>query len=253
MARFDVCTSPFQAGEPVPVSLTQRCHAQVEPAAGVPRDPVEAVCEGVAQAVSTSVAAGRVPLLFAGDCLAPLGVVAGLQRAGVSAPAVAWFDAHGDFNTPETSPSGYLPGMALALIVGRGDRGLVERLGMQPVDERQTLLVDARDLDEEEAEALAASQVARVQVSDVAQAVPGAASGPVYVHIDVDVVDPTDMPGMGFPAAGGPSLAVVAEALAALAATDRLCAVSFGMTFRADGLDAGGAVAATDRLAAVLV
>jgi arginase len=143
--------------------------------------------------------------------------------------------------------------MALALIVGRGDRGLVERLGLQPVDERQTLLVDARDLDEEEAEALAASQVARVQVSDVAQAVPGAASGPVYVHIDVDVVDPTDMPGMGFPAAGGPSLAAVAEALAALAPTDRLCAVSFGMTFRADGLDAGGAAAATDRLAAVLV
>lgn len=253
MARFDVCTSPFHAGEPVPVSLTQRLHAPVEPAAGAFRDPVEAVCEGVARAVSTSAAAGRVPLLFAGDCLAPLGVVAGLQRAGVSAPAVVWFDAHGDFNTPETSPSGYLPGMALALIVGRGDRGLVERLGLQPVDERQTLLVDARDLDEEEAEALAASQVARVQVSDVAEAVPGAASGPVYVHIDVDVVDPTDMPGMGFPAAAGPSLAAVAEALAALAATDRLCAVSFGMTFRADGLDADGAVVATDRLAAVLV
>lgn len=253
MARFDVCTSPFHAGEPVPVPLTQRRSAQVEPAAGAFRDSVAAVCEGVAQWVSTSAAAGRVPLLFAGDCLAPLGVVAGLQRAGVSAPAVVWFDAHGDFNTPATSPSGYLPGMALALLVGRGDGGLVERLGLQPVDERQTLLVDARDLDAEEAEALAASQVTRAQASAVAEAVPGEPSTPVYVHIDVDVVDPTDMPGMGFPAAGGPSLAAVAEALAALAATDRLCAVSFGMTFRADGLNADGAVAATDRLAAVLV
>ena len=252
-SSFDLLSSPFHVGVPVPVSLTDRPHEQVRPAASAGDDAVAQVCEAVARSVAASAAAGHVPLLFAGDCLAPLGVVAGLQRAGVTAPAVVWFDGHGDFNTPETSPSGYLPGMALALLVGRGDRGLAERLGMRPIDERQPLLVDARDLDAEEAEALAASQVRRVGVGDAAAVNVGGSTTPLYIHVDADVVDPTDMPGMGFPAAEGPSLAAVAEALAALAATGRLCAVSFGTTLRADGVDADAAVAATGRLAAALI
>lgn len=253
MAAFDLFTSPYHIGEPVPVPLTEHPHEQVQTVAAASRDPVAVVCEAVAQTVTASAESGHIPLLFAGDCLAPLGVVAGLQRAGITEPAVVWFDGHGDFNTPETSPSGYLPGMALAMLVGRGHRGLAERLDMQPIDERHVLLVDARDLDPAEAEALAASQVTHAEVGGVAAAVPGASSVPIYVHVDADVVDPVDMPGMGFPAAGGPSLAAVAEALAALSATGRLCAVSFGTTFRADGRDAGAAVAATDRLATALV
>ena len=253
MSGFDLLTVPFHVGAPVPVTLTKRSHHAVAPAAGTVRDPVAAVCEAVAQAVRASVAVGRVPLLFAGDCLAPLGVVAGLQRAGVTAPVVAWFDAHGDFNTPETSPSGYLPGMALAMLVGRGDPRLAEGLDLRPVDEAHVVLADARDLDAPEADELAASRVVHAQVADVAAAVPGAWTAPIYVHVDVDVVDPADMPGMGFPAAGGPSLAAMSEALSALSATGRLCAVSFGMTFRADRVDAAVAVAATDRLTSALL
>jgi arginase len=71
--------------------------------------------------------------------------------------------------------------------------------------------------------------------------------------VDVDVVDPADMPGMGFPAAGGPPLEAVADALTALADTGELAAVSFGVTFRRDGHEAVEAVVATDSLASVLL
>ena len=97
----------------------------------------------------------------AGDCCAAIGVVAGLQRAGLK-PRVLWLDAHGDFNTPETSPSGFLAGMALAMLVGRGDLELPSRLRVETLDERVVVLTDARDLDPLEREALESSLVSHV-------------------------------------------------------------------------------------------
>jgi arginase len=93
MADLQVLTSPFHVGERVPVELTDRPHRDVPVVGAASRDGVSVVVEAVAQAVAAPVAAGHPTLLFAGDCLAPLGVVAGLQRAGVAAPVVIWFGA----------------------------------------------------------------------------------------------------------------------------------------------------------------
>lgn len=253
MADFEILTSPFHVGERVPVELTAHPHREVPLLAAASRDAVPVVAEAIAQEVAATVSDGRRPLLFAADCLAPLGVVAGLQRAGVAAPVVLWFDAHGDFNTPDTSPSGYLPGMALAMLVGRQPRAVVDGLGMTPVEEGDVVLVDARDLDPGEAGAVAGSGLVHTDVASLTAAAAELPDAPTYVHVDVDVVDPADMPGMTFPAPGGPSLHAVAEALSVLDDSCDLWAVSFGVTLRADGHDAARAVAATNRLAGVVL
>ncbi len=164
------------------------------------------------------------PVVFAGDCVSAIGVLAGLQRTGLD-PTLVWFDAHGDFHTWETTRSGFLGGMPLAMIVGRGEQTIVEGTGLRPLDERRVALVGARDLDPGEDEAVAASSMAVLTVADVAAWEPPA--GPIHVHVDLDVVDPREMPAHNYPAPGGPSLAEVRAALAHLAATGRVAAVSF--------------------------
>lgn len=79
-----------------------------------------------------------------------MGIVAGMQRAGVD-PTLVWFDAHGDVQTPGTSASGYLGGMPVRQLVGGSDRTVPERLGLRDVAERDVLLVGVRDLDPPEA------------------------------------------------------------------------------------------------------
>jgi len=146
-----------------------------------------------------------------------------LERKGLF-PTVYWFDAHGDFNTPETSPSGYLGGMPLAMITGRGDQSLLEAVELTPVPDERVVLSGARDLDPAEAEALAASGLSRLSVHDIAHAVPP--DGPLFVHLDVDVVNPHEMPAVDYPAGGGPGVAAVRAAMIHLAATDRVVGFS---------------------------
>lgn len=173
--------------------------------------------------LATAVATDPVPLVYAGDCVCAIGVLAGLQHLGIE-PTLVWYDAHGDFNTPATTPSGFLGGMPLAMIVGRGDPAIAAAAGLTPLPEQQAVLVGARDLDPGEAEALEGSDVRMVEVADVdGGLVP---DGPLYVHVDVDVVDPAEMPAVNYPAPGGPPLAAVAASLQRLAATGRVAAVS---------------------------
>ena len=100
-------------------------------------------------------------LVLGGDCTAHAGAMAGL-RAGVPGRplAIAWFDAHGDFNTPDTTPSGNVWGMPFAMICGRGDPDLVEACDGPTVFEEDAALIGGQVLDESESRALAASQVA---------------------------------------------------------------------------------------------
>src|SRR5262249_23885999 len=114
--------------------------------------------------VADAVAAADRPLVVSGDCTTSLGTLAGLQRKGCD-PAIAWFDAHGDFNTHETTLSGYLGGMPLALPVGRGDPTLRDRLDLRPVPENRVILGEARDLDPPERLALDASAGRRGRVA----------------------------------------------------------------------------------------
>ena len=104
---------------------------------------------------------GDRPVSIMGDCCATIGVMAGLQRAGVE-PTLLWFDAHGDFNTWETTPSGFLGGMPLAMIVGLGDLTMNRAVGLEPIPSSRVLLCDGRDLDPGERDLLDASDVTLV-------------------------------------------------------------------------------------------
>ncbi len=163
------------------------------------------------------------PVSYAGDCVSSIGMLAGLQRREVH-PMLIWFDAHGDFNTPQTSPSGFPGGMPLAMLTGRGDQTIVDAVGLIPLPDERVILVDARSLDPGEGEAVAASAITHTTVEDLIHHVPPRA--PLHVHLDGDVVDPADMPAMNYPAADGPSLEMVRTSLARLAGTGRVVAFS---------------------------
>lgn len=177
----------------------------------------------LAELVARTVRDGELPVSIAGDCCATIGVLAGLQAAGIR-PTLVWLDAHGDFNTPETTPSGFIGGMPLAMIVGRGDQSLVRAAGMANQPEADVVLSDARDLDPGEAQAVRESAVRHVaKLSDLPRQTP---ESPMYVHLDVDVLSPTEAPAVSYPAPGGSSLSEACEVMEALAATGRVVAVS---------------------------
>jgi arginase len=142
---------------------------------------------------------------------------------------VVWFDGHGDLQTPETTTSGYVGGFPIRQLVGGSDRTVAELLGLRPVREEDIVLVDARDLDPPEAEFLAGSPIRRVGVDEVRDALP---SGPVYLHVDVDVVDPRDLPGLLFPAADGPRLPAVTDAVRAVLDGCDVVVVGLACTYR---------------------
>jgi arginase len=170
-----------------------------------------------------------VPVVQSGCCTSALGTVAGMQRAGED-PAVIWFDAHGDLHTPESSTSGYPGGMVLRQLLGDGDRTVIDRLGLQPVREDDVVLVDARDLDPPEAEFLASSAVRHVRVDEIAQL--ELPRPPYYVHVDLDILDPADVPGARFPVPGGPSAEELVAALRVLLATHEVSGVGLACTWR---------------------
>lgn len=186
-------------------------------------DPVIAVNCSLAEVIATH--RDRTPLIFASDCTSALGALKGLEHHN---PAVLWYDAHGDFNTPETTPSGFLGGMPLAALVGRGNDHLMQGVGLTPLAESDVIISDARDLDPEESVMLRQSKVRHLSnVSDLLTTVLPAK--PLYVHMDVDVVDPSEMPAMNYPAPGGPSLEQVAATLARVAREGRVAGILFSL------------------------
>jgi arginase len=190
-------------------------------------------------AVASAVAdAGDGPVVVvSGDCMMPLGIMAGLQRKG-TAPSVVWFDGHGDLQTLETTTSGYAGGMTLRLLVGYRPSLIADRLGLSAVPESRILLVDARDLDPPEVTYLASSAIRRCDVSSVEDGV--LPDGPLVLHVDLDVVDPSELPGLRFPAADGPSASVVVDAARRVLDTGRVAALSVGCTWRPDQPDTTG-------------
>ncbi|MDQ2869457.1 MAG: arginase family protein, partial [Acidobacteriota bacterium] len=181
--------------------------------------------------------------------MAPLGALAGLERRGLF-PFVVWLDAHGDFNTWETTPSGYIGGMPIAMMAGRGEQTIVDALGLRTVEPGRVLIADARDVDPSEGVALDGSGIGVMTVEEIAEALPP--DLPIYVHLDVDVVTPSQMPALRFPAAGGPSLSAVERTLRAIGRTGRVVGVTVACTWNPVDPGAGAAAAATDRLVAAL-
>jgi arginase len=187
-----------------------------------------ALYRALAGEVSAALSAGKRPVSLAGDCCATIGVLAGLQQAGIE-PTLIWFDAHGDFNTWDTTPSGFLGGMPLAMAVGLGEQTLLDGAGLRPWPENRVILTDGRDLDRGERDNVAASAITHIpDISDLLE--PGMIpDGPLYVHFDVDVIDPAEAPAMNYPAPGGPSAERLNSVFRALARTGRVMAVSVSL------------------------
>jgi arginase len=178
--------------------------------------------QAVAHAVTRGRADGRPVVVASGDCLTALGTVAGLQAAGTD-PAIVWFDAHGDVQTPETTSTGYLAGMVLRLLTDYRPELIAGRLGLRPVPENRITLVDARDLDPPEVTYLNQSQIRRRELADLA--VSDIPDAPLYVHLDLDVIDGAQLPGLRFPTPAGPDAGQLADALGLLLSTGRVAAV----------------------------
>lgn len=217
--RWEPIITPWHLDEyipafPVPVGATETiCPA-------LPAGPVPARMSVLHQAVADAVARVARPLVLSGDCPTARAAVAGLQRRHRDL-AVVWLDAHGDFNTPVISTSGYLGGMAISMLTGRTPELFGDALGLRPIPEASIVLADSRDLDPTERDALTDSQVRRVPADPAAitSALDGLGRTPVYLHLDVDVIDSADLPGLRFPSGTGPSLIQIEKCLAAVCAT----------------------------------
>jgi arginase len=163
------------------------------------------------EAAAVTVAVTRRPLLTATDCSICVATVPAVARRWPNA-WLLWLDAHGDFNTPDTTPSGFLGGMCLAGAVGLWDTGY----GAGPAPER-VVLVGGRDLDAAEEELMACHGV--VRTDEPAGALAGRE---VFVHLDVDILDPAVMPGQLYPAPGGLDTKQLHDLLAGVAARARI-------------------------------
>jgi arginase len=204
-----------QAGHEVEVVKVQP-RARETNEVGASFEIVRQVAETVAHAVETE----RFPLVLAGNCMSSIGIVAGLGRD----VGVVWLDAHPDFNTPESSLSGFADGMGLSILTGTGWKALRETVpGYRVVPEANVVLIGIRDINPPEQERLDASEV-QVLLPDEATARIGEAVErlrrrveDVYLHVDLDVLDPSEGRANEYAADGGLSAAALEEAISAVA------------------------------------
>lgn len=196
-------------------------------------DEIVRTCEALARRVRRAKAAGEIPLIIGGDHSLSMGTSAGLAAEDARV-GVVWIDAHADFNTPDTTPSGNVHGMPLASMVGLGDPRLCEIGGIAPkVRESDVAIVGARSIDEEEAKALRASNVSVFTMRDIdehgmrtvmEQVLEAVMDGPEWLHVslDMDVMDPGIAPGVGTPIQGGISYREAHLAMELISDTEQL-------------------------------
>ncbi len=178
----------------------------------------------IADFVSKTISAGERPVNIAGDCCTVIGVLAGLQRVGID-PVIVWLDAHGDFNTWETSPSGFLGGMPLAMIVGLGEQTMNKAAGLKPIPASRVILSDARDLDIKEQELIENSEIIHIRnIKDLLDY--PFQNRPIYVHFDTDVISLEDAPAQNYPAPGGSSESTIRSVFKFLSLNENIVAVT---------------------------
>lgn len=202
----------------IPVRNPEMMQVQYSNAKYLPE--ITVACQKLADQVEHALELGSVPIVLGGDHSIAIGSVAGLaafhhkreQRVGV-----IWFDAHGDMNTPDTSPSGNIHGMPFAAILGHGARELTHISGFAPkVHPEDCVLIGARSVDPEEATALKASGIRVITmreldergmsaVMDEAMWLASRRTAGFHVTMDMDFVDPDYAPGVGTPVPGGPT------------------------------------------------
>ena len=186
---------------------------------------VAEIGRSVARAVALAHSQRRFPLVVSGGCLVAVGVVTGLQRTGREL-RVVWIDAHGDFNTPESTPSGYWDGMALAAVCGRSLPEVYKSVELRPIHFRNVVHLAGRCFDPPEVEDFERLHLSVVPPQEVGSqeclrlltegAEGAAANRDLYLHVDLDGLDPGDAPAVTFPCPGGPPLAAILACFAAL-------------------------------------
>jgi len=197
-------------------------------------DSLKAVYGPISEFVKDTVVDCRLPISVAGDCCATIPVMAGLQAVGLD-PVLVWLDGHADFNTPETSPSQFLGGMPLAMMVGRGPQTIVKNAALKPISEQDVWLVDARDIDPLEKIALEASAVNWPALDELASL---KVERPVYLHFDNDIIDSAEVPANNYPVKGGPSSSELIAACTKFISANNIAAISFsGWNSQLEGAD----------------
>lgn len=200
------------------------------------------VCEALRDRVGQALEAGSMPVVLGGDHSIAMGTIAGIsrhyrrqgQRIGL-----IWFDAHADANSAETTPSGNIHGMPLAVCVGMGEPSLTGLAGERPmVDGARVALVGIRDLDPAERANVHASGIGAFTMRDIdergmrsvmEEAIKRATSGTAGIHVsfDLDGMDPDFAPGVGTPVPGGLSYREAHLAMEMLADTGKVISAEF--------------------------
>jgi arginase len=173
---------------------------------------IKATCERIARLVADDTRAGFMPVVLGGDHSVALGTLAGLREAHGLGGAI-WIDAHGDLNSPETSPSGNVHGMVLAAALGLAGELFQDGWGLPALAPGRVALVGVRALDDGEravlgdldARVFTMSDVDRLGVERAVREALVHVAGPGFVHVslDMDALDPDVAPGVGTPVRGG--------------------------------------------------
>lgn len=177
-------------------------------------EPIVQLSEDLARLVAQGLRAGDFPLILGGDHSLALGSISGVTE--VYKPlGLIWIDAHADFNTEESSPSGNIHGMILAALAGLGHDRLTHVGGWtHKLDPTNIVIVGARDLDPGEQVLLRSQKVHVFTMSDIDQlgifevmrkaiAIAGHDNRPIHLSFDMDALDPREAPGVGTPVRGG--------------------------------------------------
>jgi arginase len=207
----------------------------------------------LAERVSKSRAAGRFPFVLSGNCNSSLGTIAGADPVDLG---VVWFDGHGDFNTPETTTSGFLDGMGLATAVGLCWKKLAASIpGFTPVEGKNVIHIGIRDYSEDERRLFRQSGVAVLKAKTIRREGVGEPLNTairtmrpriqrVYLHFDLDVLDPQNWPANEFAPSEGLTVEQVIKIIEVIGSTFSVTAcgiASFDPTYDPQGktLEAG--------------
>ena len=170
------------------------------------------ICKDIYKEGKNAVSENRFPLFIGGDHSIAIGTVGGVSHD--SSIGLLWIDAHADFNTPETSPSGNIHGMPLSILIGEGDDTLVNigREGAK-VEPENIVLIGIRDLDEKEKQRLNNSDITVFTMRDIDEQGISAVLNKalmkfvhlkkIHLSLDMDALDSIEVPGVGTPVAGG--------------------------------------------------
>lgn len=217
----------------------------------------------LAEIVAENRSEGFLTVGLLGNCSSLMGMLGGLQHSDPTRlleVGLVWIDAHGDFNTPETTLSGMLGGMPVAVSAGLALTNLRLKSGLDPaLPTRHIVMVGVRDTDPLEQELIDRSDIEMLTVEDI-RAVSdniqrqmrrlSELADVIYVHIDLDVLEPSEVAGHHLPVAGGPTSAELAAALTEMFSYEKVAALGIASTPAWERDPDGAARAAAYRLIA---